>query len=287
MSKPRGLGRGLAALIPATQTTGADEVDIDSIVPNPHQPRSEIREETLIDLVESIRAHGVIQPLVVSDGVTPGSYVLIAGERRLRAARMAGLEKVPVVVKEAESNQMLEMALVENIQRQDLNALEEALAYRRLADEFGMTQEAIAQRIGRSRTAVSNGMRLLSLSDEIKNSLSAGSISEGHARALLGIEDQDARRRAWRQVVDLSLSVRQTEDLVRKQSARPGAVLSAPATTSRIDPDTARLAERLRNVFGTKVDLRRSAKGRGRLVLHFYSDEELESILQRLGIALG
>jgi ParB family chromosome partitioning protein len=287
MSKPRGLGRGLAALIPATQTTGADEVDIDSIVPNPHQPRSEIREETLIDLVESIRAHGVIQPLVVSDGGTPGSYVLIAGERRLRAARMAGLEKVPVVVKEAESNQMLEMALVENIQRQDLNALEEALAYRRLADEFGMTQEAIAQRIGRSRTAVSNGMRLLSLSDEIKNSLSAGSISEGHARALLGIEDQDARRRAWRQVVDLSLSVRQTEDLVRKQSARPGAVLSAPATTSRIDPDTARLAERLRNVFGTKVDLRRSAKGRGRLVLHFYSDEELESILQRLGIALG
>ena len=287
MSKSRGLGRGLAALIPSVGG-GVDEVEISSIVPNPHQPRSQIREETLLDLVESIREHGVLQPLLVSNGETHGSYQLIAGERRLRAARLAGLEKVPVVVKEAASHEMLEIALVENIQRQDLNALEEAQAYRRLADEFSMTQEAIAQRVGRSRTAVSNSMRLLGLSEEIKQSLAAGAITEGHARALLGVEDRDARRRAWRQVIDLALSVRGTEELVRRLSAPPPAL--SPGETERVlrvDPDTARLAERVRTALGTKVDLRRNAKGRGKLVLHFYSDEELESILAKLGVALG
>ena len=287
MSKPRGLGRGLAALIPSSGGGGVDEVDITAIVPNPHQPRSPIHEETLLDLVESIRTHGVIQPLVVSDGGSPGNYVLIAGERRLRAARMAGLEKVPVVVKEAASSEMLEIALVENIQRQDLNALEEAHAYRRLADEFGMTQEAIAQRVGRSRTAVSNSMRLLGLSEEIKQSLGAGAITEGHARALLGIEDADARRRAWRQVIELSLSVRATEELVRRASAPPALAANDTQRARRVDPDAAQLAERVRTAIGTKVDLRRNAKGRGRLVLHFYSDEELESILAKLGVVLG
>jgi ParB family chromosome partitioning protein len=287
MSKPRGLGRGLAALIPSSSGGGVDEVNISAIVPNPHQPRSQIHEETLLDLVESIRAHGVLQPLLVSSGDSAGSYVLIAGERRLRAARMAGLETVPVVVKEAASSEMLEMALVENIQRQDLNALEEAHAYRRLADEFGMTQEAIAQRVGRSRTTVANSMRLLGLSEEIKQSLAAGVITEGHARALLGIEDMEARRRAWRQVIDLGLSVRQTEELVRKQSAPVPLSMNDGKPSRRVDPDTEHLAERVRTAIGTKVDLRRNAKGRGRLVLHFYSDEELESILGRLGVALG
>ena len=287
MSKPRGLGRGLAALIPSSGSAGVDEVDIAAIVPNPHQPRSQIHEETLLDLVESIRTHGVLQPLLVSSGDSQGSYVLIAGERRLRAARMAGLEKVPVVVKEAASNEMLEMALVENIQRQDLNALEEAHAYRRLADEFGMTQEAIAQRVGRSRTAVSNSMRLLGLSEEIKQSLASGAITEGHARALLGIENAEARHRAWRQVIELGLSVRETEELVRRQSAPPALAANATQRARRVDPDTAQLAERVRTAIGTKVDLRRNAKGRGRLVLHFYSDEELESILGKLGVSLG
>ncbi len=287
MSKPRGLGRGLAALIPSSGGGGAEDVDITAIVPNPHQPRSPIHEETLLDLVESIRTHGVLQPLLVSNGESPGSYVLIAGERRLRAARMAGLERVPVVVKEAASSEMLEIALVENIQRQDLNALEEAHAYRRLADEFGMTQEAIAQRVGRSRTAVSNSMRLLGLSEEIKQSLGAGAITEGHARALLGIEGADARRSAWRQVIELSLSVRGTEELVRHLSAPPALAPTDTQRARRVDPDTAQLAERVRTAIGTKVDLRRNAKGRGRLVLHFYSDEELESILGKLGVALG
>ncbi len=286
MSKPRGLGRGLAALIPSGGGGGVDEVDIAAIVPNPRQPRSPIQEETLVDLVESIRAHGVIQPLIVSNSDAQGSYVLIAGERRLRAARMAGLEKVPVVVKEVASSQMLEIALVENIQRQDLNALEEAHAYRRLADEFSMTQEAIAQRVGRSRTTVANSIRLLGLSEEIKQSLSAGAITEGHARALLGVEDAEARRRAWRQVIDLTLSVRETEDMARKLSAPASSIGDAPRAT-RDDPDTTQLAERVRTAIGTKVDLRRNSKGRGRLVLHFYSDEELESILGRLGVTFG
>ena len=277
MSKPRGLGRGLAALIPSGGSAGVDEVEITAIVPNPQQPRSQIREETLLDLVESIRAHGVLQPLLVSAGDSQGSYVLIAGERRLRAARMAGLQRVPVVVREAASNEMLEIALVENIQRQDLNALEEAHAYRRLADEFAMTQEAIAQRVGRSRTAVSNSMQ----------SLGAGAITEGHARALLGIEDGEARWRAWRQVIEQSLSVRQTEELVRRSSAPAGLTVGGRPRSRSVDPDTAQLAERVRTAIGTKVDLRRNTKGRGRLVLHFYSDEELESILGKLGVALG
>jgi ParB family chromosome partitioning protein len=287
MTKPRGLGRGLAALIPSGGGGGVDEVDITSIVPNPHQPRSTIHEDTLVDLVESIRAHGVLQPLVVSTGSSDNSYVLIAGERRLRAARLAGLEKVPVVVKDAASSEMLEIALVENIQRQDLNALEEAQAYRRLADEFSMTQEAIAQRVGRSRTTVSNSMRLLSLSQEIKDSLGAGTITEGHARALLGIEDPEARRRAWRHVIDLSLSVRETEELVRKQNAPTDLAAVTTRRVSSVDANSAALAEKVRSTIGTKVDLRRNSKGRGRLILHFYSDEELESILGKLGVPLG
>lgn len=287
MTKPRGLGRGLAALIPSSGSGGADEVDITSIVPNPHQPRSTIHEETLVDLVESIRTHGVLQPLVVSNGPSDNSYVLIAGERRLRAARLAGLDKVPVVIKDAASSDMLEIALVENIQRQDLNALEEAQAYKRLADEFAMTQEAIAQRVGRSRASVSNSMRLLGLSDEIKSSLAAGTISEGHARALLGIEDLEGRRRAWRHVVDLSLSVRETEELVRKQNAPTDLTAVPTRRSTAADPNTMELAEKVRGAIGTKVDLRRNSKGRGRLVLHFYSDEELESILGKLGVPLG
>jgi ParB family chromosome partitioning protein len=198
---------------------------------------------------------------------------------------LAGLERVPVVVKEAASNEMLEIALVENIQREDLNALEEAHAYKRLADEFSMTQESIAQRVGRSRTAVSNSMRLLGLSDEIKASLAAGTISEGHARALLGVENPALRRSAWKQAIDLGLSVRATEDLVRKLSGP--ASFELPKRRSTTDADTERLAERVRGATGTKVDLRRNARGRGRLTLHFFSDEELESILRRLGVPLG
>jgi ParB family chromosome partitioning protein len=283
MTRQHGLGRGLAALIPGA-AVGVEEVDPDLIVPNPHQPRAAFSEESLQQLVESIREHGVIQPLIVSAGESPGVYQLIAGERRLRAARLAGLTRVPVVVKEAADHELLELALVENLQREDLNALEEAQAYRRLADEFGLTQEAIASRVGRSRTAVANSVRLLGLSDEIKASLAAGEVSEGHARALLGLDSEAARREAWRQVVERGLTVRQTEELVRHWADAPQ-TSARPARRDQ-NPEIASLEEKLRTALGTKVELRRGAKGRGRLVVHFYSDEELESLLRRLEVPL-
>ena len=281
MSRPKGgLGRGLGALIPSL-APGAETVDVDLIVSNPHQPRVIFDPDSLAELAESIREHGLIQPLVVSlledEGGGPPVYQLIAGERRLQAARLAGLARVPVVVREASSQQVLEMALVENLQRADLNPLEEAQAFRRLADEFGLTQEAIAARVAKSRTAVANALRLLSLDDELKGSLARGEISEGHARALLGIGDAGQRRRAWRQVVEKSLSVRETEALAR---ARPGR--QTRRSKARLpDPEAAAIEERLRAALGTRVSLQRTRRG-GRLTIHFYSDEELEAVLRRL-----
>ncbi len=281
MTRTRGLGRGLAALIPSAGG-GVDEVDIDLIVPNPHQPRSGIRDDDLQALAESIREHGVIQPLLVSSSDSEGMYQLVAGERRLRAARLAGLERVPVVVKEAASRELLELALVENLQREDLNPLEEAQAFRRLAEEFGMTQEMIAGRVGRSRAAVANAMRLVALSDEIKASLVSGEISEGHARALLGLEDEAARHDAWRQSVARGLTVREIEELVRRWPA--GARKRDVVARRDVDPEIASLETKLRESVGTKVELRRRKSGHGRLVLHFYSDEQLEDLLSRLGV---
>lgn len=285
MTRSRGLGRGLGALIPAS-TGGVDEVDIDLIVPNPHQPRASMSDDSLGELIGSIREHGVLQPLLVSVSDSEGVYQLIAGERRLRAARSAGLTRVPVVVKEAASRELLELALVENLQRQDLNPLEEAQAYRRLAEDFGMTQEAIAGRVGRSRTAVANAMRLLALSDEMKASLASGELSEGHARALLGLADETARHEAWRQVVERGLTVRETEELVRRRPAG-GAGKAGSKAVARVDPDLAALEEKVRTSLGTKVELRRRKSGKGRLVVHFYSDEELEGLLDRLGVSMG
>ncbi len=279
MTRTRGLGRGLGALIPAT-AGGIDEIDVDLIVPNPHQPRTTFDEETLDELVESMKEHGVLQPLLVSTSNAEGVYQLIAGERRLRAAKLAGLSRVPVIVKEAATRELLELALVENLQREDLNALEEAAAYQRLAGEFGITQDEIAQRVGRSRTAVANTMRLLALSDEIKQSLAAGAITEGHGRALLAIEIEAERRQVWQQVIERGLTVRQTEQLARR-SPNPA---SKPATNG-VDPEIDQIESRIRDALGTKVELRRQKNGRGRLVLHFFSDDELNGLLSRIGVA--
>jgi len=286
MARGRGLGRGLAALIPGTGA-GVDEIDVDLIVPNPHQPRLSVDEAELQSLADSIREHGVIQPLLVSASERDGVYQLIAGERRLRAARLAGLKRVPVVVKEAASAELLELALVENLQRQDLSPLEEAQAYRRLHDEFTMTQEAIGARVGRSRAAVANAMRLLSLSDEMKDSLALGEMTEGHARALLGIEDEAARREVWRQVKDRGLTVRHTEELGRRAVATRAAPAHAVPEAYRAEPDVSAVEARVRAALGTKVELRRRANGRGQLVLHFYSDEELNALLTRFGVPLS
>jgi ParB family chromosome partitioning protein len=257
-------------------------VDIDLIVSNPHQPRVMFDRRSLEELAESIREHGLLQPLVVSrlddEGGAAPVYQLIAGERRLQAARLIGLARVSVVVREASSQQLLELALVENLQRMDLNPLEEARAFRRLADEFGLTQEAIAGRVGKSRTAVTNSMRLLALDDEMKASLAGGEISEGHARAILAIEDTRERRQVWRQVVEKGLSVRETEALAK---SRPGRSPKRPSRARVRDAETAAIEERLRAALGTRVSLHRTHRG-GRLTIHFYSDEELEAVLRRL-----
>ena len=280
MKAKGGLGRGLGALIPAF-APGVETLDVDLIVSNPHQPRGFFDPESLAALADSIREHGVIQPLLVTrvqpEGGGPGVYQLIAGERRLQAARLAGLAHVPVVVKEASSSEVLELALVENLQRADLNPLEEAQAFRRLVDEFGLTQEAVATRVGRSRTAVANALRLLALSEELKASLARGEISEGHARALLGLSNEAERRQAWQKVVERGLSVRDTEALVRNWPA----ATRTKAPPRRPDPDVADLEQRLRVALGTRVSLRRGRRG-GRLTIHFYTDEELQALLDLL-----
>ncbi|KAA3661786.1 MAG: ParB/RepB/Spo0J family partition protein [Chloroflexi bacterium] len=222
MSKKRGLGRGLGALIPAdvskdkTQQTGLREVPVLSIQPNPHQPRSVMDDEKLADLAASIREHGLIQPLIVTE--KNGRYTLIAGERRWRASQLAKLKVVPVVVKEATPQAMLELAIIENIQRADLNPLEEAYAYQQLMDDFGLTQEDVSQRVGKGRSTIANLVRLIKLPENIQQAVTDGIISGAHARALLPLEDAELQTTAMNQVVNISMSVRQTETLVKLYS---------------------------------------------------------------------
>jgi ParB family chromosome partitioning protein len=238
--------------------------------------------DSLRELADSIREHGLIQPLIVtrlepSDATTDQGakprYQLIAGERRWQAAQMAGLKRVPVVVKEVTPQETLELALVENIQRADLNPLEEATAYRQLVDEFDLTQEQIATRVGRSRSSVANSLRLLGLAEEIKVPLAQGRISEGHARAILGLTDLETQLLVLKAIIQRSLSVRQTEELVRRLSAEK------PAKPRAKQPpmETTALETAFRSALGTKVNLVRSRKG-GRLVIHFYSEEELQQL---------
>jgi ParB family chromosome partitioning protein len=253
------------------------EVEVERIAPNPRQPRQWVDPEALRELADSIREHGLLQPLVVT-AVGDGGYQLIAGERRWQAAKLAGLVKVPVVVKEATPREMLELSLVENIQRADLNPLEEAAAYHQLIDEFGLTQEKIAQRVGKDRVTVANTLRLLRLPDRAKASLASGEISEGHARALLQLGTEQRMIATLDVVVRKSLSVRQTEELVRRLlEAKRHPSPSKPRT----DAHTKTLEDDFRRALGTKVELHRSKRG-GRLVIHFFSDEELERLYELL-----
>jgi len=275
MTKRSGLGRGLEALIPAAAEAagGLVQVPVSAITPNPMQPRTALEPEALAELAASIREHGLIQPLVVTQQ-GPERYQLIAGERRWQAARLAGLATVPAIVKEATPQQVLELALVENIQRADLNPLEEAAAFRQLIDEFGLSQEQVADRVGKSRVAVTNTLRLLRLPAEIKQALADGTIQEGHARALLGLPAAAAQTAALQVVVKRGLNVRQTEELVRRLSAEPA---SRPGAAED-QGETRSLENKFRARLGTKVQLFRSRHGRGRVVIHFYSEEELEAI---------
>jgi ParB family chromosome partitioning protein len=273
----------LDVLIPAGETPqngGLQEVALNQIEPNPHQPRKVSGEETLEELVASIKEHGIIQPLVVTQAQT-GGYQLIAGERRWRAARLAGLTRVPVVVKEAAPQQMLELALVENVQRADLNPLEEALAYKQLAEEFDLSQSKIAQRVGKSRVAVTNTLRLLQAASEVQQALIEGQISEGHARALLGLPTHEAQVQALEFVLKRELNVRQTEALVqsmRKETEEEAAARSPKAGPS---PEIKALEARFQESLGTRVQLKQGRKG-GRVVIYFYSDEEFQALYERL-----
>jgi ParB family chromosome partitioning protein len=281
MTQKSGLGRGLGALIPGGENAlagnGVTLVLVDMVSPNPRQPRSMLNPEELEDLTASIRDHGVLQPLIVTPGDMDGRYVLIAGERRLEAARLAGLTSVPVLVRQASDQQRLELAIIENVQRSDLSALEQAEAYRQLAEDFDLSHEDIAARVGKSRVAVTNTLRLLKLPDVIKNALIEGRISEGHARALLALTTPEAQTAALRTVLKQELNVRQTEELVRKLCGEKPSRKPKPATV----PEMAELEERLRSSLGTKVLLRSGRKG-GTVTIHYYSDEELNALMERL-----
>ena len=279
--RAQGLGRGLAALIPQRPDvrSGATEIPLVSVRPNPDQPRRHFDDAEMATLVTSVREHGVLQPILVAE--TFDGYQLIAGERRVRAARAAGLDRIPAVIRDLDERSRLELALVENLQREDLDPMETAHGFRRLIDDFGFTHEDIAERVGRARSTVANTLRLLDLAPVVQVAIAEGRISEGHGRALGGLsaEHQDHVLGA---VIEQGLSVRQTEELVRrlrepKVSAAPAESDAEPAR----DPDLERIEEDLRRSLGTKVNLARSRRG-GRIVIEYYSDEELGRLYERL-----
>ena len=289
MPKHVGLGKGLDALIPGSSApsihdmqprndSGVLLVPVKKIIPNPRQPRSHFNPTALAELAASIKEHGVIQPLLVSSNDTGDGYILIAGERRWQASQLAGLAEVPVIVRQTSDQQKLELALIENIQRADLNALEEAHAYRQLSDEFRLSHEQIAERVGKSRVAVTNTLRLLKLPDAVQQALVDGRVSEGHARALLALNTPQSMEAAMKIVISQEMTVRQTEELVRKLSGER----RAAAPKAGPSPDTLALEERLRGSLGTKVSLKAGKKGDGSLTVYFYSEEELNALLARL-----
>lgn len=324
-NKRRGLGRGLGALIVDTQTTpppafeessraedsreasedateaqedeaasglreGMRQLLLDQISPNPQQPRSHFDPAALEELAASIRTHGILQPLIVTlNPHQPSSYWLVAGERRWRAARMALLESVPAIVREASPLQLMEWALVENLQRADLNPLEEAAAYQALIETFTLTQAEIGQRVGKSRAAVANTIRLLQLPLEVQQALMDGRLSAGHGRALLALPDHDTMQAALAQLFTRGLSVRQTEELVKQmlmQAAQPtpAAEKEEEKEEKQAEPTNdsqlAHMENHFRSVLGTRVNLNRNRDGSGKLVVHFYSDEELSQLYQ-------
>lgn len=302
MPQRPGLGKGLDALIPSglqqhtAGESGVLQLPVDAILRNPRQPRDRFDSKDLEELTASIREHGIIQPLIVSPG-TEGTYTLIAGERRLEAAKLAGLRTVPAVSRQASERELLELALIENIQREELNPLEEADAYRQLTEDFGLSHEEVALRVGKSRPAVSNTIRLLQLSDTVKKTLIEGyahedeadqeieaqveskfRLSEGHARALLRLSTHQTQDSALKTVVAGKLNVRQTEELVK----RWGGEKRAPAPKKALFPEIAELEKRLEESLETKVKLRYSKGTGGTVTIRYYSDEELNKLLERL-----
>ncbi len=287
MTKKTGLGRGLDALIPGgefapetvppSETSGYNTLPIVDISRNPRQPRSQMDQAELEELAASIRKNGILQPLIVTPAGEAGKYILIAGERRLVAAGMAGLDVVPVIIREASEQERLELALIENVQRADLTPLEAAEAYRQLVDDFSLSHEQISLQVGKSRVTITNTLRLLNLSEEAQKALAEEKISEGHARALLGLPNAKSQSAVLQAVLKHELNVRKTEDLVRKYlGQRPE---STPKPVPK--PDVSFLEEKLRQRLGTRVNLHPRKRG-GTLVIHYYSDEELDALVLRI-----
>lgn len=287
---PSGLGRGLDSLIPKKITSSYSDFSIDKaaptasasrvwdidpqlIEPNPWQPRRDFPEAALQDLVESIRLHGIMQPLVVTQSAN-GKYELIAGERRLRSAKLAGLKSVPVLIRDVDNQKKLELALIENLQRENLNPVDTAVAYNQLLNEFNLTQEEVAKRVGKPRSTVANSLRFLKLPAEIQAALADGRLSEGHAKYLLGLESEAKQLLVFKKIIFNNLSVRQTDDLIKQGGGTKEARVKIEAS------DGARL-ERLRGFFGAKALIRRKQKG-GQVILDFSGDEELDGWLKRL-----
>jgi ParB family chromosome partitioning protein len=277
--RPSSLGRGLSSLIPqaVASTPGPAEIPLDQIERNPRQPRTSFEEGPLEELAASIAAHGVLQPILVTE--TLDGYRLVAGERRLRAAKMAGLERIPAIIRQAGEQDQLELALVENLQRADLNAMDAARAYAQLRDLFGMTNEAIADQVGKARPTITNTMRLLDLEPAVQDAIETGRISEGHGRALLGLAPL-AQRELLALAIVRGLSVRQVEALGRRLREDVGPA-RAPTATRPADAEIERVEDDLRRALGTKVRVARSRRG-GRIIIEWYSDEELGRLYERL-----
>ena len=280
MGKGLGKGIGIDSLIPPEKAKSKDAVmiDIQKVEPNREQPRKNFDEDSLLELSDSIKQFGILQPLLVQD--KNDYYEIIAGERRWRAAKLADLKEVPVIVKKLTDQEIVEISLIENIQREDLNPIEEAIAYKRLLDEFHLKQDEVAERVSKSRTAVTNSMRLLKLSDQVQQMVIDDLLTTGHARALLGIEDKDKQYALAQKIFDEKLSVRETEKLVKKMQNEKK---ETPAKETPIDPKMdiiyQDLEEKMKDIMGTKVSIRRKDAKKGTIEIEYYSPEELDRIM--------
>lgn len=280
-SSKRGLGKGLGALIPQGSVfTGGRTIvnlDVNNVVPNPRQPRTHFAKEALHDLAESIKVQGIIEPILTR--MRDGKYELVAGERRLRAAKLAGIAVIPAIVKDFTDEQSLELSLIENLQREDLNPMDEAEGYARLASEFGLTQEDISKRVGKDRSTVANMIRLLSLPKQIKESLRKSEITVGHARPLLGLEDAEKQIHFWREIVKGKLNVRDAEILVTGREEKPRAKKGGRKRAFTQNAELNSLVEQLTEHLATKVKIF-GAPQRGRIEIEYYSQEDLERVLE-------
>ncbi len=285
MAKKSGLGKGLGALIEdaSTQNNNSNsltqEIEIDKIKTNPFQPRKNFDEEALADLAASIKQLGIIQPITIRKSEDKDEYQLISGERRLRASKLAGLKTIPAFVREADDQGMLEMALVENIQREELDAIEVAMSYQQLIDECKLTQEVLSERVGKKRATVANYLRLLKLPSKIQAGIKNKNISMGHARALITLPDEETQIMVFDQIIKYGFSVRKTEEVVRELNSEEAKTPEKPKRTKKTYPEYDILKEHLSNHFNTNVDFKINEKGKGKIIISFNNDDDLERII--------